>query len=83
MDWKGVLWPSTHYKGKTPDAEVYRMTKASVVYHIWQEQNARIFKQKQRSEDEIVKIIIQDIHHRGNMHNKLRGVLARLNYYPS
>ena len=56
---------------------------ASAVYHIWQELNARIFKQKQRSEDEIVKIIIQEIHHRGNMYNKLRGVLARLNYYPS
>lgn len=65
MDWKGeVLWASTHHKGKKPDAEVYRMTMASVVYHIWQERNARIFKQKQRSEDEIVKIIIQEIHHR-------------------
>ena len=56
------------------------MTIASDVYHIWQERNARIFKQNQRSEDEIVKIIIQEIHHRENMYSKLREVLARLNY---
>ncbi|KAH0745551.1 hypothetical protein KY285_007208 [Solanum tuberosum] len=85
LDWQGeVLWASTHHKGKTPDVDqVYRMTMASAVYHIWQERNARIFKQKQRSEEEIVKTIIQEIHHRGNMYSKLRGTLARLNFYPS
>ncbi|XP_049414811.1 uncharacterized protein LOC125877612 [Solanum stenotomum] len=47
LNWQGeVLWASTHHKRKTPDA-VYRMTMASAVYHIWQEQNARLFKQKQ------------------------------------
>ncbi|KAH0703531.1 hypothetical protein KY285_017809 [Solanum tuberosum] len=75
-------WAQDHYKGKLPEAEIFRLTLAANVYYIWQERNQRIFQKKNRSCDELVRRIIQEVHIKGGMKPKLNMKLQMLDWYP-
>ncbi|WMV07465.1 hypothetical protein MTR67_000850 [Solanum verrucosum] len=53
-----IEWATLHANRKSIQDEVYRMTLAAALYYIWQERNHRIFQQKERSIEEIIKQII-------------------------
>lgn len=77
-----VEWAILHAKGRNLQAEVYRMELAAAVYHIWQERNCRIFQQKQRSGEAILKMIVQEVHCRGSLSPRLARQLQNLKFYP-
>lgn len=60
-----------HQNGKSTSAEVYRMSLAGCLYYVWQERNYRSFRQEERPTRIIVKLIIQDIFVRGDLHPKI------------
>ncbi|WMV25007.1 hypothetical protein MTR67_018392 [Solanum verrucosum] len=59
MNWtEGVQWGMQYMKGKSSKALMYRMAMSNVVYHIWLERNARIFKQQQKPASYLIRLII-------------------------
>nr|XP_016506912.1 PREDICTED: uncharacterized protein LOC107824621 [Nicotiana tabacum] len=93
LDWQGINrqvmvwdheleWAERHCKGRSSKAEIYRMTLADNIYYIWQERNARIFQAKQRNVATITRLLMQEIHYRGKLKQRLKGRLLELNYYP-
>ncbi|XP_070040194.1 uncharacterized protein [Nicotiana tomentosiformis] len=65
MAWpKELNWAENHAKGRSASAEIYRMTLAACVYHIWIERNNRVFQDKQTDHKSIVRKIIQEVFHR-------------------
>ena len=48
-------------KGKSIWAIIRRLVLVGTVYHLWQERNDRIFKNKRRSYDMVVKTISDDV----------------------
>ncbi|XP_019248326.1 PREDICTED: uncharacterized protein LOC109227583 [Nicotiana attenuata] len=77
-----IKWASTYATGRKADAAIYRMILAGAVYYLWQERNWRIFKKKKRKAEELVRMIVQDIHCRGSKWLKLEKKLQALNFYP-
>ncbi|KAK4716502.1 hypothetical protein R3W88_014840 [Solanum pinnatisectum] len=51
-------WAQDQYKGKMPEAKIFRLSLATSVYYIWQERNQRIFQKVIRSSDVLVRKII-------------------------
>ena len=51
-------------RGKTVWSIIRRLVLAGTVYHIWQERNYRIFKNKRRTYDMVVKTISDDVRSR-------------------
>ncbi|WMV36736.1 hypothetical protein MTR67_030121, partial [Solanum verrucosum] len=64
-------WAQEQYKGKMPEAEIFRISLTASVYYIWQERNQIIFQKVIRSCDVLVRTIIQEVHVRGGMKLKL------------
>ncbi|KAG5629293.1 hypothetical protein H5410_001010 [Solanum commersonii] len=75
-----IEWAKLHANRKSIQDEVYRMTLAAALYYIWQDH--RIFQQKERSIEEIIKEIIQEIHCRSSMNPRLASAMHKLNFYP-
>ncbi|WMV57941.1 hypothetical protein MTR67_051326 [Solanum verrucosum] len=65
MEWEGGLkWVEKWCKGKSSRAEVYKITLTAAVYFIWKESNQRVFQQKRRSIEDILKHIAQEVYFR-------------------
>ncbi|XP_019264656.1 PREDICTED: uncharacterized protein LOC109242255 [Nicotiana attenuata] len=77
-----ISWASTYATGSKSDEAIYRMILAGAVYYLWQERNWRIFRKKKRKAEELVRMIVQDIHCRGSKWIKLEKKLQALNFYP-
>lgn len=44
-----VTWATKYKNGHKPENQLYRMALTSMVYHMWQERNQRIFQKRNRS----------------------------------
>ncbi|XP_019238224.1 PREDICTED: uncharacterized protein LOC109218324 [Nicotiana attenuata] len=93
LSWQGIMrrkkewqeeiqWTEKKAAGKSAGAEVYIMELAAAVYHIWQARNNVIFQKKQVNAQNIVKMIIQEIHIRAQDSTKLDTYLRNMNWYP-
>lgn len=83
MGWGHELnWAIINAKGKNIKAEIYKIVMVGSVYYLWLERNQRIFQEKHRSIEVMSKLIVQDIHFRGNCYAKIAGHLKLLNFYP-
>lgn len=83
MSWNDELdWAAVNYNGKNPEAELYRMVLAGSVYYVWQERNQRVFMNNKRDVDTIIKMIVQDVFHKGSIKPSVAGKLKNLNFYP-
>ncbi|KAL0292748.1 UNVERIFIED_CONTAM: hypothetical protein Sradi_6975500 [Sesamum radiatum] len=56
-----IRWASTTWRGKHIANASYRALLASLVYHIWEERNRRIFQQTDRTPAIIARIIVDEI----------------------
>lgn len=56
-----IEWANIEMRSNNPTAKVFRMTFAGCVYYIWQERNFRIFQNKKRTVDVIIRLLVQDI----------------------
>ncbi|XP_019238405.1 PREDICTED: uncharacterized protein LOC109218495 [Nicotiana attenuata] len=77
-----ISWASAYATGRISDATIYRMILAGAVYYLWQERNWRIFRKNKRKAEELVRMIVQDIHCRGSKWINLEKKLQTLNFYP-
>ncbi|XP_049410595.1 uncharacterized protein LOC125873778 [Solanum stenotomum] len=68
-------WATRHATRKSIMTDVYKMTLAATIYHIWQERHLRIFQHKERATCMISRLITQDIHHRASMIPRLIGYM--------
>lgn len=59
LDITNLLKPIS--KGKTVWSVIRRLVLAGAIYHIWQERNNRIFKNKRISYHAVVKTVIDDV----------------------
>ncbi|XP_009589510.1 uncharacterized protein [Nicotiana tomentosiformis] len=72
MSWQQEIeWAITYYREKNATAKVYKMSLAGSIYHIWQERNLRIFQAKSRNAAVLIRAIVQEIHCRGELKQKL------------
>ncbi|KAL0283920.1 UNVERIFIED_CONTAM: hypothetical protein Sradi_7213400 [Sesamum radiatum] len=64
-DWKhGIQWASSRWRGKHVVNAAYRSLLASIVYHIWQERNARRFQQRSRPPLIVGRLVVEEIRQR-------------------
>ncbi|XP_019239049.1 PREDICTED: uncharacterized protein LOC109219081 [Nicotiana attenuata] len=77
---KELRWAEKKTKRKTTAAELYKMTVATTIYHVWQERNTRIFQANVTGWEAVSKKIIQELHCRSTKHTV--GMLHRLDWYP-
>ncbi|XP_060183073.1 uncharacterized protein LOC132613029 [Lycium barbarum] len=83
MNWQSeVEWALEHRKGKSSNAQVFKMTLAGSLYYIWQERNLRVFQNNARRAEVIVKQVIQDAHGRGALFTRMNRRLEESNMYP-
>ncbi|XP_009617973.1 uncharacterized protein LOC107811610 [Nicotiana tabacum] len=93
LQWQGIkrdskcwdeelTWVVQNASGKSPGAAVYRMLLSAIIYYIWNERNQRVFTNKQQGKEVIIKKIVQDVHHRGAMKQRIAKWLEQLNFYP-
>ncbi|XP_075101608.1 uncharacterized protein LOC142177046 [Nicotiana tabacum] len=76
-----VEWATKHVTGKGSKAEVYRISMAGAVYHLWIERNRGIFQQERRSSGDITRQVIQEVHCRGYMQIRMRKEMQYLKFY--
>ena len=53
-----IHWISPFAKKKSAIGVVAKLVLAASTYFIWQERNSRLFKQKKRSKDQVIKLIL-------------------------
>nr|XP_016440518.1 PREDICTED: uncharacterized protein LOC107766282 [Nicotiana tabacum] len=93
LQWQGIVrmkkqwheevqWAVEKAAGKSAGAELYRITLAAVVYHVWQARNKSIFQKEKVNFVSIVKVIVQEIHIRAQSCKKLDTYLSNMNWYP-
>lgn len=56
-----VQFASVNWKGKSLVNVVNRLVLGSLVYFIWQERNLRIFQNKNRSSNQVIKNIVETV----------------------
>ncbi|XP_070014197.1 uncharacterized protein [Nicotiana sylvestris] len=79
MEWsQEIEWACNNVRGRSANAEIYRIVLASCVYYIWQESNHRIFGAQLRPTGALMKQIIQMVCGRGYMLSRLRRTLEEL-----
>lgn len=76
-----IEWTNTEMRSNNPTAKVFGLTFAGCVYYIWQERNFRIFQNKKRTVDVIIRLLVQDIFCRGSRKCKFENRLRALNWY--
>ncbi|KAL0286587.1 UNVERIFIED_CONTAM: Retrovirus-related Pol polyprotein from type-2 retrotransposable element R2DM [Sesamum radiatum] len=60
-NWSSVIrWASARWRGKHVVNAAYRALFASLVYHLWQERNSRIFQHSSRPTEEIVRMVVSE-----------------------
>nr|XP_016505941.1 PREDICTED: uncharacterized protein LOC107823746 [Nicotiana tabacum] len=63
IEWsQEIEWACNNVRGRSANAEIYRIALASCVYYVWQERNHRIFRTQLRLAGVLMKQIIQMIH---------------------
>lgn len=67
--------------GKNAKATMYRESIVACAYFIWQERNTRVIQQKQRSHEQITRLIIQEGACRSSLSLKLASRMRELNFY--
>ncbi|XP_019253947.1 PREDICTED: uncharacterized protein LOC109232647 [Nicotiana attenuata] len=77
-----IEWACNNVRGRSANAEIYRIALASCVYYVWQERNHRIFRAQLRPAGVLMKQIIQMVCGRGYTLSRLRSRLEELNFYP-
>ncbi|XP_019236644.1 PREDICTED: uncharacterized protein LOC109216874 [Nicotiana attenuata] len=77
-----VRWAEMNVKGKSAKSHMYRICLAACVYHIWHKRNMRVFQQKIRSKEEVLRAIAQEIHYCGSKYRKLDKTLQEMKSYP-
>lgn len=83
MSWpEEQKWAEIHANGRSLGAELYRMTLAACVYHLWIERNQRVYQAKHTDHRSIVRRIIQEVFYRGSQRSRLIKELDKLNCYP-
>ncbi|XP_070022875.1 uncharacterized protein [Nicotiana sylvestris] len=93
LQWEGIMrrkkqwheevqWAVEKATGKSVGAELYRITLAAVIYHVWQARNKSIFQKEKVNVVSIVKVIVQEIHIRAQSCKKLDAYLSNMNCYP-
>ena len=61
--WSSLIpWATHKWKSKKPNHIIPRICIGTMVYTIWRERNARIFRQESKTLDKILSSIIQTIH---------------------
>lgn len=82
--WDFELSLATAYaKGRSVKDDMYRLSLAATIYHLWKERNIGIFQKKQQPVERIVKTILQEIHSRGTYKMKVATWLEDHNYSPA
>ncbi|XP_020270900.1 uncharacterized protein LOC109846087 [Asparagus officinalis] len=72
MEWLGFNWKSCYWnqlihwftvrlRGRGLKQKLKRLALIATIYYIWQERNARIFRQQSRNPDQMVKLIQTEI----------------------
>ncbi|KAL0439832.1 UNVERIFIED_CONTAM: hypothetical protein Slati_2466200 [Sesamum latifolium] len=56
-----VHWAARRWRGKHVVNASFRALLASLVYHVWQERNARIFRQTTRTPLDVARIVVTEI----------------------
>ncbi|KAL0453172.1 UNVERIFIED_CONTAM: hypothetical protein Slati_1295300 [Sesamum latifolium] len=56
-----VHWASRRWRGKHVVNASFRALLASLVYHVWQERNARIFRRTSRTPLDIARVVVNEI----------------------
>ncbi|XP_019257654.1 PREDICTED: uncharacterized protein LOC109235862 [Nicotiana attenuata] len=90
LQWQGIrravygwteelAWAEKWVKRQNANTELFKMALEACVYHVWQERNARIFKEKARKWEILGKRIIQELHCRSN--KQVEKALCRLDWY--
>ncbi|XP_059281045.1 uncharacterized protein LOC132034692 [Lycium ferocissimum] len=77
-----VLWMCAQVNGKAAQSQVCRMVVAGSVYILWQERNNRVFQQKERTPEILIRMIVQEVMVRGSLQPRLAYRMAQLDYYP-
>ncbi|XP_060192448.1 uncharacterized protein LOC132621967 [Lycium barbarum] len=77
-----VKWMAQHVHNGRLRASILGFLSATVIYHIWQERNARRFQEKEKQPVQIIRDIILQLHIRGQGNCKWSRLLDRLNQYP-
>ncbi|XP_075103479.1 uncharacterized protein LOC142178055 [Nicotiana tabacum] len=83
MDWHNkILWAEANAKDIAAGVEIFRMSMATCVYHIRQERNMRVFQEKGRPNQVLIRLIIQVAICRGSKETRLARTIENLNFYP-
>lgn len=77
-----ITWAIQNAGKKDINLDMYRATVSAAVYFIWQERNYRIFQQRNRIIEQLVRLIIQEIYSRCRSIPKMASTLNSLNFYP-
>ncbi|XP_075074519.1 uncharacterized protein LOC142162107 [Nicotiana tabacum] len=76
-----IQWAEGKATGNNAHAQVYRLTLACAMYHIWNERNIRVFQEQQKTVEVIVSQIVQEITIRGSKNIKTEKRIAEIDYY--
>ncbi|XP_019245211.1 PREDICTED: uncharacterized protein LOC109225074 [Nicotiana attenuata] len=82
MEWqREIQWVESNATGNNAAAQVYRLTLACAVYHIWNERNNRIFQDQKKIVEMIVRQIVIEVAIRGSMDSKTGKKIAEIDTY--
>ncbi|KAL0297934.1 UNVERIFIED_CONTAM: hypothetical protein Sangu_3170700 [Sesamum angustifolium] len=56
-----IAWASKRWNGRHIVQAAYRALLATIVYHIWQERNRRVFQQSMRPSSTIARIVVDEM----------------------
>ncbi|XP_060202235.1 uncharacterized protein LOC132630693 [Lycium barbarum] len=83
LKWAEELqWCMSRCNGKNSSATIFKISLAAAVYHIWLQRNQVAFQGRRKSNDSLVKLIIQECYVRVSMKAKLASRLTGLDWYP-
>ncbi|KAL0455542.1 UNVERIFIED_CONTAM: hypothetical protein Slati_0893400 [Sesamum latifolium] len=61
LQYLAIRWASTRWRGRHMVNASYKALLASLIYHLWEERNRRIFQQTDRTPVIIARIIVDEI----------------------
>lgn len=83
MKWTVELaWVVANMNGKSASHEMFRIVVACCIHTICREHKHRVFQAKQRSQEVLMRLIIQEAAFSANMKPKLARRLRELNFNP-
>ncbi|XP_019244443.1 PREDICTED: uncharacterized protein LOC109224311 [Nicotiana attenuata] len=82
MEWqREIQWAESNATRNNAAAQVYRLTLACAVYHIWNERNNRIFQDQKKTMEMIVRQFVLEVAIRGSMNSKTEKRIAEIDTY--